>query len=88
MPAQTADTRTEFGLRSDKSCAMQGTMLTPRVRAHDYDPNLAVITLFQSLPGASFIVNGARTDDNSALANTSAGIKWLNSFWLAATLQA
>ena len=64
--SQTAtDTRTELGLRADKSFAMADGVLTLRGRAawaHDYDPNRAVTALFQALPGASFVVNGARPD--------------------------
>jgi outer membrane autotransporter protein len=86
----TVDTRTEIGLRSDKSYAMQDAMLTLRGRAawaHDYDPNRAVTALFQSLPGASFVVNGARPDADSALVSASAEMKWLNGISLAATFE-
>ena len=42
---------------------MQDGVLTLRGRAawaHDYNPNRAVTAIFQTLPGASFVVNGAR----------------------------
>ena len=86
----TVDTRTELGLRSDKSYAMQDAMLTLRGRAawaHDYDPNRAVTALFQSLPGASFVVNGAKPDADSALVSASAEVKWLNGISVAATFE-
>ncbi|MCP3384626.1 autotransporter domain-containing protein [Bradyrhizobium sp. CCGUVB4N] len=82
------DTRSEFGLRTDKSYAMQNGVLTLRGRAawaHDYNPSRAVTALFQTLPGASFVVNGARVDADSALVSASAEMKWLNGFSLAGT---
>ena len=86
----TTDTRTELGLRSDKSFALQETMLTLRGRAawaHDYNSDRAVTALFQALPGASFVVNGARPDADSALLSAGAEMKWLNGFSLAATFE-
>jgi len=86
----TTDTRTELGLRSDKSFAMQDSVLTLRGRAawaHDYNPDRAVTALFQALPGASFVVNGARPDADSALVSAGAEVKWLNGFSLAATFE-
>ena len=86
----TTDTRTELGLRSDKSFAMQDAVLTLRGRAawaHDYNPDRAVTALFQALPGASFVVNGARPDADSALVSAGAEMKWLNGFSLAATFE-
>jgi uncharacterized protein with beta-barrel porin domain len=86
----TTDTRTELGLRSDKSFAMQDSVLTLRGRAawaHDYNPDRAVTALFQALPGASFAVNGARPDADSALVSAGAEVKWLNGFSLAATFE-
>ncbi len=89
--AQTAiDTRTELGLRGDTSFAMTDGVLTLRGRAawaHDYDPNRAVTALFQALPGASFVVNGARPDDDSALVSASAERKWLNGFSIAGVFE-
>ncbi|WFU83868.1 autotransporter domain-containing protein [Bradyrhizobium sp. CIAT3101] len=82
------DTRSELGLRTDKSYAMQNGVLTLRGRAawaHDYNPSRAVTALFQTLPGASFVVNGARVDADSALVSASAEMKWLNGFSLAGT---
>jgi uncharacterized protein with beta-barrel porin domain len=84
----TTDTRSELGLRSDKSFAVRDAVLTLRGRAawaHDYNPDRAVTALFQALPGASFVVNGARPDANSALVSAGAEMKWLNGFSLAAT---
>ncbi|WP_271584885.1 autotransporter outer membrane beta-barrel domain-containing protein [Bradyrhizobium sp. CCBAU 45389] len=82
------DTRSELGLRTDKSYAMQNGVLTLRGRAawaHDYNPSRAVTALFQTLPGTSFIVNGARVDADSALVSASAEMKWLSGFSIAGT---
>ena len=82
------DTRSELGLRTDKSYAMQNGVLTLRGRAawaHDYNPSRAVTALFQTLPGTSFVVNGARDNADSALVSASAEMKWLNGFSIAGT---
>jgi outer membrane autotransporter protein len=69
------DTRSELGGRFDHLLLLNPeAALTLRTRvawAHDWisDPSLAA--LFQTLPGASFVVNGATPAKNSAL--TSAG---------------
>lgn len=81
------DTRSELGLRTDKSYAMQNGVLTLRGRAawaHDYNPNRTVTALFQTLSGTSFVVNGARVDADSALVSGSAEMKWLSGFSIAA----
>ena len=86
----TTATRTELGLRSDKSFAMQDAVLTLRGRAawaHDYNPDRAVTAIFQALPGASFVVNGARGDPDAALVSAGAEMKWLSGFSLAATFE-
>jgi autotransporter-associated beta strand protein len=82
------DTRSELGLRTDKSYGMQNGVLTLRGRAawaHDYNPSRAVTALFQTLPGTSFVVNGARVDADSALVSASAEMKWLSGFSVAGT---
>ena len=56
------DTRSELGIRTDKSFAMPDGILTLRGRfawAHDFDPDRSIAATFQTLPGASFVVNGA-----------------------------
>ena len=86
----TTATRTELGLRTDKSIAMQDAVLTLRGRAawaHDYNPDRSVTALFQALPGASFVVNGARGDPDAALVSAGAELKWLNGFSLMATFE-
>ena len=82
--------RTELGLRSDKSFAVNDALLTLRGRAawaHDFNPLSAASATFQALPGASFVVNGAAGAHNAALTTASAEIKWLNGVALAATFE-
>jgi outer membrane autotransporter protein len=84
------DTRSEFGLRTDKSYAMPDGILTLRSRfawAHDFDPDRSIAATFQTLPGASFVVNGAAQAHDAALTTASAEMKWLNGFSLAATFE-
>jgi uncharacterized protein with beta-barrel porin domain len=83
-------TRSELGLRTDKSFAMQGGIFTLRGRAawaHDYNADRNAGATFQTLPGASFVVNGALQPHDLALATASAEWKWLNGFSVAATFE-
>jgi uncharacterized protein with beta-barrel porin domain len=84
------DTRSEIGVRTDKSFAMQDAILTLRSRfawAHDFNPDRSIAATFQTLPGASFVVNGAAQASDSALTTASAEMKWMNGFSLAATFE-
>ena len=86
----TTSTRTELGLRGDRSFATQTGVLTLRSRlawAHDYDTSRGVTAAFQALPGTSFVVNGARPNADSALVSTGADMKWSNGFSLATTFE-
>src|SRR5262249_44475942 len=69
------DTRSELGGRFDRLLLLNTeAALTLRARvawAHDWISALSLAALFQTLPGASFIVDGATPAKNSAL--TSAG---------------
>src|SRR5258708_2657546 len=82
--------RSEIGLRTDKSWAFAEAILTLRGRAacaHDFDPDRSIAATFQTLPGASFVVNGAAQARDAALTTASADMKWLNGFSLAATFE-
>ncbi len=82
--------RSELGLRTDKSFAMQGGILALRGRlawAHEFNPDRNIAATFQTLPGASFVVNGAAQARDAALTTASAEMKWLNGFSLAATFE-
>jgi autotransporter-associated beta strand protein len=84
------DTRSELGIRTDKSWAMTDSIFTLRGRfawAHDYDPDRSIAATFQALPGASFVVNGAAQAHDSALTTASAEIKWINGWSAAATFE-
>jgi autotransporter-associated beta strand protein len=84
------DARSELGIRTDKSWALQDSVLTLRGRlawAHDYDPDRSIAATFQALPGASFVVNGAAQASDSALTTASAEIKWINGWSAAATFE-
>jgi autotransporter-associated beta strand protein len=84
------DSRSELGIRADKSFAMPGGILTLRGRlawAHDYDPDRSIAATFQTLPGASFVVNGAGLASDSALTTASLEMKWLNGWSAAATFE-
>jgi autotransporter-associated beta strand protein len=84
------DTRSELGFRTDKSFAMLSGVVTLRGRvawAHDFDPDRSIAATFQSLPGASFVVNGAAQARDSALTTASLEVKWLNGWSAAATFE-
>ena len=84
------DPRSELGFRTDKSFAMSDGVLTLRGRlawAHDYDTDRAIGATFQSLPGASFVVNGAAQASDSVLTTASVEKRWLNGWSAAATFE-
>jgi uncharacterized protein with beta-barrel porin domain len=82
--------RTELGIRTDRSFAMQNAILTLRGRAawaHDFNTDRNIAAVFQTLPGAAFVVSGAAQAHDSALTTASAEVQWLNGFSLAATFE-
>ncbi|WP_431016822.1 autotransporter domain-containing protein [Bradyrhizobium pachyrhizi] len=84
------DVRSELGLRSDKSFAVDGGIFTLRGRvawAHDFNPDRAVGAVFQTLPGAAFVVNGAAQASDSALTTASLEMKWRSGWSAAATFE-
>ncbi|MEH2484179.1 autotransporter outer membrane beta-barrel domain-containing protein [Bradyrhizobium sp. AZCC 2230] len=84
------DTRSELGLRTDKSYAMLDGVLMLRGRvawAHDFDPSHSIGATFQALPGASFVVNGAGQASDSALVTASLEKKWRNGWSATATFE-
>ena len=83
-------TRTELGLRADRSFAAAGGLMTLRGRlawAHDYNPDRAVGAVFQTLPGTAFVVNGAAQARDSALTTASVQMSWMNGWSAAATFE-
>jgi uncharacterized protein with beta-barrel porin domain len=84
------DSRSELGLRSDKSFAMADGVFTLRGRAawaHDFNTDRSIAATFQALPGATFVVNGASQAHDVALVTASAEKKWLNGWSAAATFE-
>jgi uncharacterized protein with beta-barrel porin domain len=82
--------RSELGVRTDKSWAMPDAIFTLRGRlawAHDFNPDRSIAATFQTLPGASFVVNGAAQASDSVLTTVSAEIKWLSGWSAAATFE-
>ncbi|MFB6417902.1 MULTISPECIES: autotransporter outer membrane beta-barrel domain-containing protein [Bradyrhizobium] len=83
-------TRTELGLRADRSFAAAGGLLTLRGRlawAHDYNPDRSAGAVFQTLPGSAFVVNGAALARDSALTTASAQMNWMNGWSASATFE-
>ena len=82
--------RSELGLRADNSYGLADTILTLRGRfawAHNFNPDASVAATFQTLPGASFVVNGAAQAHEAALTTASAELKWRNGWSLVATFE-
>src|SRR5262249_2153663 len=79
-------TRAELGSRFDKFVPLdQGAVLAVRGRlawAHDWVTNPALLAVFQTLPGASFVVNGAAPRRDSALVTLAPEITWRNGWSL------
>jgi uncharacterized protein with beta-barrel porin domain len=79
--SNATDVRSELGARFDDPTLLFGKplVLFGRVAwAHDWVNNPALSAVFQSLPGASFTVNGAPIPQNSALTSIGAEL-WLSS---------
>jgi uncharacterized protein with beta-barrel porin domain len=75
------DTRTELGARFDRATVVGGMPLLLRARlawTHDWASDPSLTATFQSLPGASFIVNGAAAPENSALISAAAELRLAN----------
>ncbi|HEY0330705.1 MAG TPA: autotransporter domain-containing protein [Rhodopseudomonas sp.] len=84
------DTRSELGLRGDKSYALNEAILTLRGRAawaHDFNNDRSIGATFQSLPLASFVVNGAAQAHDLALTTASAELQWRGGISVAATFE-
>ncbi len=82
------DTRSELGARFDRVLAVySNAVLALRGRvawAHDWVSDPTLTPLFQALPGASFIVNGALLPQNSALASAGGELRLANGVTLLA----
>ena len=82
------DTRSELGARFDRVLAVySNAVLALRGRvawAHDWVSDATLLPVFQALPGASFIVNGATLPKNSALTSAGAELRLANGVTLLA----
>jgi autotransporter-associated beta strand protein len=82
------DTRSELGTRFDRVLAIySNAVLALRGRvawAHDWVSDPTLMPVFQALPGASFIVNGATPAKNSALTSAGAELRLANGVTLLA----
>ena len=76
------DTRSELGARFDNQMLLYpGAVLALRARlawAHDWVTDPVLGAVFQTLPGAGFIVNGATPAQNSALVSAGAELRLAN----------
>lgn len=80
-------TRGELGARFDKTMPLRDALLTLRARtawAHDWNTDSSATATFQSLPGATFVVNGAKPAANTALISAGADVAWGNGWTVAA----
>ena len=82
----TTDTRTELGAWADTRHQFgNGALLTLRGRAawvHDYNPGSRVNAAFQTLPGTSFVVDGAAAPRDAALTSAVAELRMTNGLTL------
>src|SRR5262245_41203309 len=82
------DTRSELGTRFDRVLAVYtNAVLALRARvawAHDWVSDPTLLPMFQALPGASFIVDGATLPRNSALASAGGELRLANGVTLLA----
>ena len=85
-----AATRSELGLRLDRSTTWGDALVTLRGRAawaHNFDRDRSLSATFQALPGTGFLVNGAAQADDAALVSAGAEIGWTNGLSLAAAFE-
>ncbi|MGB6077888.1 MAG: autotransporter outer membrane beta-barrel domain-containing protein, partial [Xanthobacteraceae bacterium] len=83
-------TRSELGLRLDRTTVLGDTLLTWRGRAawaHNFDTARNVAATFQALPGSGFLVNGAAMAPDAALVTAGVEIGWRNGLSLATTFE-
>ena len=83
-----SDTRSELGARFDQALPLAtAAVLALNARAawaHDWVSSPSLMPVFQTLPGASFIVNGATPVPNSALVSAGGELRFLDRWGVAA----
>lgn len=83
------DSRSELGLRADRSYVSGGAVVTLRARgawAHNFDTGRTAFATFQTLPQSGFVVNGASQAHDAALLTGATEIVWRNGFALGGTI--
>ncbi|MDB5578459.1 MAG: hypothetical protein JWR80_3635 [Bradyrhizobium sp.] len=86
-PKTVTATRGELGTKFDKAMVVQGGVFTLKAKtawAHDWNTGRAATATFQTLPGATFTVNGAQPSANAALVSLGGAMDWHNGWTLAA----
>lgn len=81
--------RSELGLRGDRSYSSGDTIVTLRGRtawAHNFDVARTATATFETLPQSGFVVNGASQAHDSALLTGAAEIAWRNGFSLGGSI--
>ncbi|GLR92058.1 autotransporter outer membrane beta-barrel domain-containing protein [Bradyrhizobium iriomotense] len=79
------DSRSELGLRADRSYVSGDAVVTLRGRgawAHNFDVARTAFATFQTLPQSGFVVNGASQAPDAALLTGAAEVAWRNGFAL------
>ncbi|MBR0713791.1 autotransporter domain-containing protein [Bradyrhizobium liaoningense] len=77
------DSRSELGLRADRSYVSGDAVVTLRGRgawAHNFDTARTAFATFQTLPQSGFVVNGASQAHDAALLTGVAEIAWRNGY--------
>jgi uncharacterized protein with beta-barrel porin domain len=80
-------TRSELGAKFDQAMLVQGGVFTLKAKtawAHDWNTDRAATATFQTLPGATFTVNGAQPSANAALVSVGGAMAWHNGWTVAA----
>jgi autotransporter-associated beta strand protein len=83
-------TRSELGLRLDRTTVIGEMLFTLRGRAawaHNFDTARNAAATFQALPGSGFLVNGAAMAPDATLVSAGAEVAWRNGFALAASFE-
>jgi outer membrane autotransporter protein len=84
-------TRSELGVRTEKAVPLTDSTLMLRSRvawAHDFNTDRNVQATFLTLPGASFVVNGASPAADTALTTIAAETLWRNGWSASVTADA
>jgi autotransporter-associated beta strand protein len=82
-------TRDELGTRFDKAILVRDGVFTLKAKtawAHDWNTDRAATATFQTLPGATFTVNGAQPSADAALVSLGAERSWHNGWAIAANV--